>query len=257
GVTTGHSLFRSFTELGMMESEIQFAPKVYGVYALQEAIKDKNPDFCLLFSSTATILGGLGYLTYAAANLFMDGFSQSASHSGTAWISANWDPWPKEIEKFQKVKTNIVQYAMTAAESLEALTKTLEHIPSGQVVIATGDLEKRLSIWINEPSGSNARETSFVRPDLAVEYVPPSDDLENAIAVIWQRILGIERIGRNDNFFDLGGHSLLATRLISQLRDEFQCEVPINKFFEMPTIAEVANLIRAVRLGQEEEDRSA
>ncbi|MGC2698033.1 MAG: phosphopantetheine-binding protein, partial [Candidatus Angelobacter sp.] len=52
-------------------------------------------------------------------------------------------------------------------------------------------------------------------------------------------------------------HSLLATRLISQLRDEFQCEVPINKFFETPTIGEVATLIRSVKLGQEEDDRSA
>ncbi|MGC2697289.1 MAG: SDR family NAD(P)-dependent oxidoreductase, partial [Candidatus Angelobacter sp.] len=210
GVTSGDSLFKSFAELGAVESEIQFGPKVYGVYALQEALKDRKIDFCLLFSSNAAILGGLGYLTYVAANLFMDGFSHSASRNGTAWISANWDPWPKEMKKSKEVRTSVDQYAMTAEESLEALTKTLEHIPSGQVVIATGDLEKRLSIWINEASAGNVSETSFLRPDLANEYVPPSDDLENAIAVIWQRILGIERIGRNDNFFDLGGHSLLA-----------------------------------------------
>jgi NAD(P)-dependent dehydrogenase (short-subunit alcohol dehydrogenase family)/acyl carrier protein len=259
GVTTGDSLFKSFTELGTRESEIQFGPKVYGVYALQEALQGmqgRRPDFCLLFSSNAAILGGLGYLTYVAANLFMDAFSHTASVNGTAWISANWDPWPKEMKRFKEVKTSVDQYAMTASESLEALTKTLEHIHSGQVVIATGDLEARLNIWINDASGANATESSAARPNLSIDYVKPANDLENAIAAIWQRILGIDRIGRNDNFFDLGGHSLLATRLISQLRDEFHCEVPINKFFEAPTIGEVAELIRNIKLGEEEDNRS-
>jgi hypothetical protein len=44
--------------------------------------------------------------------------------------------------------------------------------------------------------------------------------------------------------------------LISQLRDEFHCEVPINKFFEAPTIGEVAELIRNIKLGEEEDNRS-
>jgi len=257
GVTTGDSLFKSFNELGTAESEIQFGPKVYGVYALQQALQDRTPDFCLLFSSSAAILGGLGYLTYAAANLFLDAFSQTCSRGGTAWISANWDPWPKEIKKLQQAKTSIDQYAMTAEESVEALTRTLKYIPSGQVVIATGDLGKRLSIWIKRLSDGNPGEATFVRPQLAIEYEAPSSDLEERIAGIWQRVLGIDRIGRNDNFFDLGGHSLLATRLIGQLRDEFQCEVSINKFFETPTIAEVASLIEIAKSGGEESERSA
>jgi acyl carrier protein len=255
GVTTGDTLFRSFADLGAAESEIQFGPKVYGVYVLQQALENRNPDFCLLFSSNAAILGGLGYLTYVAANLFMDALSQ---HSGNqaAWISANWDPWPKEIKRFKEVKTSVDQYAMTVEESLEALTKVIEHVPSGQVVVATGDLEKRLNIWIHE-AGGGIPQSGSMRPDLAVEYAAPSGELENAIAVIWQRILGMERIGRNDNFFDLGGHSLLATRLISQMRDEFQCEIPINKFFEAPTIGDAANLILTANAGQEDDDRSA
>jgi phthiocerol/phenolphthiocerol synthesis type-I polyketide synthase E len=255
GVTTGDTLFRSFAELGATESEIQFGPKVYGVYVLQQAFENRNPDFCLLFSSNAAILGGLGYLTYVAANLFMDALSQNSGNQ-TAWISANWDPWPKEIKRFKEMKTSVDQYAMTVEESLEALMKVIEHVPSGQVVVATGDLEKRLNIWIHD-AGSGTPQSGSMRPELAIEYVPPSGELENAIAVIWQRILGMERIGRNDNFFDLGGHSLLATRLISQMRDEFQCEIPINKFFEAPTIGETANLIQAANAGQEDDDRSA
>ncbi|MBV9762748.1 MAG: SDR family NAD(P)-dependent oxidoreductase, partial [Acidobacteriaceae bacterium] len=257
GVTSGDSLFKSFTELGVAESEVQFQPKVYGVYALQQALAPRKPDFCLLFSSNAAILGGLGYLTYAAANRFMDGFSHHASRDGIAWISANWDPWPKEFKKSRELKTAVDQYAMTPEESLQALTKTIEHAPAGQLVIATGDLDKRLSIWSGQSENHATAQGRFVRPDLAVDYAPPSGEIEQALAAIWQRILGIERIGRNDNFFDLGGHSLLATRVISQLRDEFQCEVPINKFFEAPTISEVAALIQSLKSGSEDSERDA
>jgi acyl carrier protein len=192
-----------------------------------------------------------------AANLFLDTYSHTTSGNGTAWISANWDPWPNESRRFQNVRTSVDQYAMTAEESLKALMKTIEHIPFGQVVVATGDLEKRLNIWSNQAAADEALNTTYARPHLEIEYVPPADDIEHALARIWQRLLGVEQIGRHDDFFDLGGHSLLATRLIAQLRDEFHCEVPINKFFEKPTISALAELIRTTGPESDQDNRAA
>ena len=50
------------------------------------------------------------------------------------------------------------------------------------------------------------------------EYVPPQGELEETLAGIWQTLLGVERVGRHDNFFDLGGHSLLIIQLVERLR---------------------------------------
>jgi non-ribosomal peptide synthetase component F/acyl carrier protein len=67
--------------------------------------------------------------------------------------------------------------------------------------------------------------------------VSPRNVLEESLIAIWADVLGLERIGIEDNFFELGGHSLLASKLISRLRETFQMEFPLRKFFEAPTIA--------------------
>ncbi|UJH78705.1 phosphopantetheine-binding protein (plasmid) [Burkholderia cenocepacia] len=50
------------------------------------------------------------------------------------------------------------------------------------------------------------------------EYAAPQGEIETTIAQIWQSLLGIERVGRHDDFFGLGGHSLLAVQMVSRLR---------------------------------------
>ncbi|HKR12800.1 MAG TPA: amino acid adenylation domain-containing protein [Pyrinomonadaceae bacterium] len=72
---------------------------------------------------------------------------------------------------------------------------------------------------------------------------PPRTAVEEQIAAVWSDILGLERIGVNDNFFDLGGHSLLATQVVARLTDIFRVEVPLREFFLHPTIAGLATKI--------------
>ncbi len=78
-------------------------------------------------------------------------------------------------------------------------------------------------------------------------YVAPTDDVERLVAEIWQKLLGVERVGLYDNFFMLGGHSMLGAQLLSLLRSSFQVEVPLPSLFEAPTVAGMAERIRAFR----------
>ena len=71
------------------------------------------------------------------------------------------------------------------------------------------------------------------------EYVAPSTETETVLAGIWEKLLGVERVGLNDNFFHLGGHSLLATRLMGKIREAFNLEIPLKVLFEKPTIKEL------------------
>jgi acyl carrier protein len=79
-----------------------------------------------------------------------------------------------------------------------------------------------------------------LRPDLEAAYVAPRTEAERTIAVIWQELLHLERVGLYDNFFDLGGHSLLITQLYSKLKRAFRKEISIVDLFKYPTVSALA-----------------
>jgi len=78
------------------------------------------------------------------------------------------------------------------------------------------------------------------RPDLERVYAAPGTTTEGALAEIWSEVLGMDQVGIHDNFFELGGHSLLATQVLTRVREAFQVELSLRRFFEAPTIAELA-----------------
>jgi acyl carrier protein len=81
-------------------------------------------------------------------------------------------------------------------------------------------------------------------------YVAPRTKTEEQLAEAWSEVLGIERVGVLDNFFDLGGHSLMATQLINRLSPRFGIEIPLAELFDRPTVAALAELIDARRIVQ-------
>ena len=78
-----------------------------------------------------------------------------------------------------------------------------------------------------------------------VAYRAPRDQRERLLAALFGEVLGATRVGIDDSFFDLGGHSLSATRLIARVRAELRVEVPIRALFDAPTVAGLAEWIRA------------
>jgi acyl carrier protein len=59
-------------------------------------------------------------------------------------------------------------------------------------------------------------------------------------------LLGVDRVGMNDNFFLIGGHSLFGTRLIARIRDSFGVDLPLRSIFESPTPAQLAQQIETL-----------
>lgn len=79
------------------------------------------------------------------------------------------------------------------------------------------------------------------RPSTGNSYTEPASALERDFASVWASELGLEKVGRDDNFFDLGGYSLQAVRLVFRLRNELGIEMPVHALYEAPTIAMLTN----------------
>ena len=75
------------------------------------------------------------------------------------------------------------------------------------------------------------------------EYEAPAGEVETQIAAVWAQVLGVEKVGRHDNFFAMGGHSLLAMRLVSQLRQQLRLELALRTLFQAPTVAGIVSAI--------------
>lgn len=82
---------------------------------------------------------------------------------------------------------------------------------------------------------------------LSTTFRPPRTPVEETVARVWERVLGVDRVGVDDHFFDLGGHSLLVTQAMARLRDAVGLDLPVRALFEAPTVAELAERVEAAR----------
>jgi amino acid adenylation domain-containing protein/FkbH-like protein len=93
----------------------------------------------------------------------------------------------------------------------------------------------------------------FARSERQDEYVAPETPLEEEVASVWKEVLGLERVGTAENFFEIGGHSLLATRVIMLLRSRLGLNISLRLLFEYPTIAGMATALVDTLLEEAEE----
>ena len=108
-------------------------------------------------------------------------------------------------------------------------------VPSFLVVIDELPLTRNGKVDLNALPAPEA-----VRPPSDEHYVAPRNEIEETITRVWQEVLGVERIGVHDNFFDAGGHSLLMLQVHNKLNEAFGKEISIVGMFAKPTISALA-----------------
>jgi acyl carrier protein len=76
-----------------------------------------------------------------------------------------------------------------------------------------------------------------------VEYAAPRNETERKLAAIWEEVLGRERVGINENFFDAGGHSLKAMKMLAIIHRDFDIKISVENMFSNATVAGMARHI--------------
>jgi amino acid adenylation domain-containing protein/non-ribosomal peptide synthase protein (TIGR01720 family) len=110
----------------------------------------------------------------------------------------------------------------------------MEAIP-GSLDRAISELRDKLS----EPPRGGMRSRTRIHA-ASQNVVPPQTDLEISIALVWQKIFGLEQVSVEDNLFDLGGHSLLLATMHNRLRMALRRDFPLVTLFTHPTIRSLA-----------------
>ncbi len=75
-------------------------------------------------------------------------------------------------------------------------------------------------------------------------YTPPQTPLEAELTRLWQEVLAVPQVGREDSFYELGGHSLLAIQLVSRIREQYHIPFPIRELMQSPTLIGVAEAVQ-------------
>jgi amino acid adenylation domain-containing protein len=83
------------------------------------------------------------------------------------------------------------------------------------------------------------------RPDLKHPYTAPEGPVEEALVSIWREVLGVARVGIDDDFFDLGGHSLLAVKMLARVHDILGARLALPQLFDSSTVRELAAALTA------------
>ena len=79
-------------------------------------------------------------------------------------------------------------------------------------------------------------------------------EVQRTLKAIFRRVLGVTRLTLHDSFFDIGGDSLIAAQLMALVSKEFSIEAAAKTIYEAPTVADLAALVEARRVGQLERD---
>ncbi len=259
--------FRAVQQIRLGEDEQQFEAKVFGLDVLQTVLGDRRMDFCMLFSSVASVLGGLGFSSYTAANQYLDARAEERNRrSGTRWICINWDVWDfGHAGSGSNLGTSLMASAIRAFEEGDAIFARLfgSELPD-QVFVSTTDLRERMDTWIHmrgKAERADGGTATFARPDLPTAYVDPGSAIEQQLADVWREFLKLERVGAHDNFFDLGASSLDAVRISELVKQKLGRALSVVDIFTYPTISQMAAFLNdaspSEQQGPEESDEPA
>ncbi|OFX87031.1 MAG: hypothetical protein A2X00_10620 [Bacteroidetes bacterium GWE2_32_14] len=243
GETNNEIIFNTIETTTEIKCQQQFLPKVAGTYNLFKALKHCKPDFCLLTSSLSSVVGGIGFSAYAAANAYMDFFIQQINDEvDYPWISVNFDGLNFSMDKSEN------HMLINLQEGMHVVEQILKNSEIQNIAVSTWDMKLRQELWVekgklNEIEKPESKSNKIQRPDISVNYIEAGNETQARIASIFSDLIGYDKIGIDDSFFELGGDSLLTVSLLSKIHKVFNSRILIKDFFSNPTVRGIEILL--------------
>jgi hypothetical protein len=194
----------------------------------------------------------------------MDAYANAHRGERRVTLAACWDTW-RDVGIAARLEpkgaSEAFEQAMRLAISPEEGRRAFERLLRAglsQVYVSTRDLRLRDDFRrepaLAEPQGAAAaapRKASgrrtHSRPALSTAYAEPNSATEAAVAGMWADLLGLDRVGVDDDFFELGGNSLVMMQVNVRLRALFGLSLPVRELFKLPSAASLAERIDVIR----------
>ncbi|PIE47459.1 MAG: hypothetical protein CSA42_03400 [Gammaproteobacteria bacterium] len=236
---------RYLPEIDVDISQKEFEPKVAGLLNISQALKQcikthkVKPDFVMLFSSLASILGGYSMTAYTAANRFMDSYAAANPwRHGIRWFCVNWDDWDFDYSKEQTTayEQTVAKFAMPITDGIETIERLLAMSEPQQWLISTRPLSPRVTKWLQQ---NNQTKQADNRQQLSNDKSETDEnDLLSRILAVYCDVLSMPDYQATDNFFAAGGDSLLASQILLQLQrnlSEYRESLTLASIFDNAT----------------------
>jgi acyl transferase domain-containing protein len=112
----------------------------------------------------------------------------------------------------------------------------------------------RSTVWLTGRRSDHQQADSAARADSRPAMIDgfreaPEGTVESALAAIWSELLGLNRVGRHQNFFELGGDSRLGMQMIARVRESMGVDLPLRQLFEAATVAQLSAQIKQLGAG--------
>lgn len=157
-----------------------------------------------------------------------------------------------------------LQQGIAPQQGVEALRRLLL-FRQPQVIVSSKDLHasileakenKRVKVLIEQAARTTTSWVRHPRPEIETTYEAPRTDAEKNIAETWQEVLGLDRIGIHDNFFDLGGDSVQGIQIVSKINEQGR-QLTAQQLFQHQTVAELALALTGEKADLEISDAAA
>ncbi len=227
GVTRGYLNRERLTGEKFIPSPFEPGETIYKTGDLARWLDDGNIEFMGRIDRQVKIRGyrielseierkitGFGGIQAAVVTSNTD---KTGSQYLCAYVLANGDEANEELREY--LKKQLPEYMVPA------IIVNLDKFPLTQ----NGKMDQKALLRLAEAVRTN------------VEYQAPIGDKEEKLSLVWREVLGIEKVGRSNNFFDLGGNSIKAIQIVTRLKDEFS--ISVNHIFEYQNISQLAQNI--------------
>jgi acyl carrier protein len=208
-------------------------PKVTGVAVLDRVTRAQPLDFALICSSLSTVLGGITFGVYTAANRYLDAYAEWRHANGAPWVSVDWDVW-----RFDSTGGLGATAATRTSMGLDQATSLLGAIVSGghsRLVVSTVPLAERVERVRKLLQHRDTSDTDSTEPAVATE-----EELCEHLKQVVGGLVGIADLEDDDELLAIGCDSLTFLEALARWENRIRVKVPITRLWGCRTFAELA-----------------